>query len=147
MNEQITRTDTSASPAPAPLRRFTVRLPGTPAGARQARILACRRLADWGVPPDDARLVIAELCANAALHGSDPGRTFRLALTLTGADRLRIEVADSRPAHLPAVRRPHDTDGRSGHGLRIVQQLADTWGASSGPGHGKTVWAELGLRT
>ncbi|MGQ4722134.1 ATP-binding protein [Streptomyces tunisiensis] len=59
-----------------------------------------------------AELVVAELAANAVLHGRVPGRCFRLTLVLDpAADRLRIEVSDARGdlRPLPAPRTPRPT--------------------------------------
>lgn len=43
-----------------------------------------------------AEQVVAELAANAVLHGRVPGRDFRLRLTLRTDGALRIEVTDAR---------------------------------------------------
>lgn len=93
---------------------------------------------------DPARLVVAELAANAVLHGRVPGRSFRLTLSVTASGTLRIEVADTRGDHLPAPARV-DTDApaESGYGLLLVEELADRWGVRCGPVPCKTVWAEL----
>jgi anti-sigma regulatory factor (Ser/Thr protein kinase) len=121
-----------------------VPLSATRRGARLARLLAVEQLEDWGLPLDPARLIVAELAANAALHGRVPGRSFRLTLSLTAARTLRVEVADSRGDRLP--RRAGATAGapaESGYGLLLLDELADRWGVRSGPVPCKTVWAEL----
>ncbi|KAK1180014.1 ATP-binding protein [Streptomyces sp. NBS 14/10] len=144
MSQQITRTDTSAS-APAAL-RFAVLLSATRKGARLARLLATEQLRSWGLPFETAALVIAELAANAALHSRVPGRNFRLTLTVTD-DTLRIEVRDPCPERLPTVRRAKEganDPGENGHGLLLVEELADRWGVVPGL-ICKTVWAELTL--
>ena len=61
---------------------FAVQLSATRRGARLARLLTERELDDWGVPSGEAVQVVAELAANAVLHGRVPGRDFRLALRL-----------------------------------------------------------------
>ncbi|MHC0431615.1 ATP-binding protein [Streptomyces sp. O3] len=132
----------TAPPAAKP-REFTARLPATRRGAHLARALAAEQLRDWGWPLDAASVVIAELTANAVLHGHVPGRDFHLALAVTG-DALRVEVTDTRPERLPAVQRPGpDGDSESGRGLLLVEALTDRWGVTSGPAPRKTVWAEL----
>ncbi|MGW3570541.1 ATP-binding protein [Streptomyces sp. NPDC000941] len=144
MSEHFTRTDTSVS-APAAL-RFAVLLSATRKGARLARLLATEQLRSWGLPFETAALVIAELGANAALHSRVPGRNFRLTLTVTG-DTLRIEVRDPCPERLPTVRRPKggtNDPGENGHGLLLVEELADRWGVVPEL-ICKTVWAELAL--
>ncbi|MEU1801168.1 ATP-binding protein [Streptomyces sp. NPDC019937] len=140
MSQQITRTSTSAS-------HYTVLLSATRKGARLARLLATERIRSWGMPHEKAALIVAELAANAALHGRVQGRNFRLSLNRT-SDTLRIEVKDPRADRLPAVR-PKTESGEqpraSGHGLLLVEELADRWGVQVEL-IGKTVWAELDLR-
>ncbi|MFJ2196341.1 ATP-binding protein [Streptomyces violaceusniger] len=104
MSQQITRTDTSVSP-------FTVLLSATRKGARLARLLGTERIRSWGLPHETAALIIAELAANAALHGRVPGRNFRLTLTVTGST-LRIEVRDPRVERLPTVRPAPEHESR-----------------------------------
>ena len=91
--------------------------------------------------------IVAELAANAVLHGRVPGRDFRLTLTATLDATLRIELTDTRADALPAV--PHPTDdptaAESGRGLLLITALATRWGVTSGPAPCKTVWAELDL--
>ncbi|MEU7472803.1 hypothetical protein AB0A94_30500 [Streptomyces sp. NPDC044984] len=68
-----------------------------------------------------ASLLIAELTADAALHGRVQGRNARLALTLTPTT-LRIGVTDARGEHLPLPTPDSGTgaDGESGRGLLLV---------------------------
>ncbi|MEV5463515.1 ATP-binding protein, partial [Streptomyces cellulosae] len=87
----------------APIRNFSIQLSSTPRGARLARLLATGQLRSWGLPPDPARHVIAELATNAVRHDRIPGRDFRLLLHVV-ADTLRIEVTDARDDRLPTPR-------------------------------------------
>ncbi|GGW42055.1 ATP-binding protein [Streptomyces xantholiticus] len=115
-------------------------------GARLARLLTAAQLTRWGVESEPAVQVVAELAANAALHGRVPGRDFRLDLAvLEDGKRLRIEVTDTRGECLP--RRPTGPDDASecGRGLLIVEALADSWGVTPGPVPRKTVWADIDL--
>ncbi|MCP9985997.1 ATP-binding protein [Streptomyces sudanensis] len=97
-----------------PAGTFTQLLSSTRRGARLARLLAVRELHSWGAPDDltdRAELVVAELVANAVLHGRVPGRGFRLALAFDpSAPCLRVEVTDARggvvSAHPPAAPEP-----------------------------------------
>jgi hypothetical protein len=75
MSQDFTRTDTSAySPTAArDTRRFTVQLSATRKGARLARLLAVDQLHSWGIALESPELVVAELAANAALHGARTG--------------------------------------------------------------------------
>ncbi|MGW4104326.1 ATP-binding protein [Streptomyces sp. NPDC004976] len=129
------------------LHQFTVPLSATRRGARLARLLATEQLCSWELPLDPARLIVAELAANATVHGRVPGRSFRLGLTVTAPATLRIEVTDPRGDQLPAqVRATAGADpAESGRGLLLVEEMADRWGVRTGPVPCKTVWAELDL--
>ncbi|MEV5549595.1 ATP-binding protein [Streptomyces sp. NPDC052309] len=122
---------------------FTVQLSATRRGARLARLLTERQLDEWGVPSGEAAQVVAELAANAVLHGRVPGRDFRLELKLGADGTLRIEVTDARGDRVPRLPDPVDEDAECGRGLGIVAAYADRWGVDQGPAPAKTVWAEL----
>jgi anti-sigma regulatory factor (Ser/Thr protein kinase) len=143
VTQEITRTEHSAL-----TRQFTVQLSPTRRGARLARLLATAHLGDWGLPREPAVNIVAELAANAAVHGRVPGRDFRLGLTVHRDALLRIEVSDARWERLPpapgTVDLPAD-EAESGSGLLIVGALADRWGIDVGPAPRKAVWAELDL--
>jgi anti-sigma regulatory factor (Ser/Thr protein kinase) len=117
-------------------------LSATRRGARLARRLAVAHLADWGRPYESAAQIVAELAANAIIHGRVPGRDFRMSLTLASDGTVRIEVTDVRGERLPVTTAaaPH---AESGRGLLLVAALADRWGVTEGPAPCKTVWAEL----
>lgn len=97
-----------------------------------------------------ARLLVAELAANAVRHGRVPGRDFRLTLLVTPPATLRIEVTDTRwerlPVRMTTAPAPLDAPAESGYGLLLVEELADRWGVQEGPVPTKTVWAEVQLR-
>ncbi|MFJ9523153.1 ATP-binding protein [Kitasatospora sp. NPDC101801] len=107
-----------------------------PVGA--SRSFTRTALVDWGWPDlDDVLLLVAELVANATLHGGGP-----IDLLLdANSKRLRIEVNDAS-ALLPAPREPHHPARPGGHGLFIVSRTCRRWGATPQP-WGKTVWAEI----
>ncbi|MFJ1738801.1 ATP-binding protein [Streptomyces microflavus] len=123
--------------------QFAVQLSATRRGARLARLLATEQLRSWGLPLEDASLVIGELATNAALHGYVPGRDFRILLSVYD-DVLRIEVADTRGDSLPQKQEPA-ADSESGRGLLLVEVLSVRWGTEHGPFPRKTVWAEVAL--
>ncbi|MFD5201199.1 ATP-binding protein [Streptomyces sp. NPDC058375] len=123
--------------------QFAVQLSATRRGARLARLLATEQLRAWGLPLEDASLVIGELATNAALHGYVPGRDFRILLSVYG-DTLRIEVSDTRGDRLPAKAEP-SAASESGRGLLLVEALSVRWGTEHGPFPRKTVWAEVAL--
>ncbi|MFE4423207.1 ATP-binding protein [Streptomyces sp. NPDC056817] len=132
-----------------PVRTFTQRFSASRRGARLARLLAAHQLTEWGHPRgteahDSVVLVVAELAANAVLHGRVPGRDFALALSFEeGRDVVRIEVTDTHPA-LPARMAP-GPDETGGRGLVLVDALSVDWGLRDRLGPGKTVWAECAL--
>ncbi|MGW5214856.1 ATP-binding protein [Streptomyces sp. NPDC004051] len=135
--------------SPTPARTFAQRFSATRRGARLARLLAAHQFTEWGHPHgteahDTAVLVVAELTANAVLHGRVPGRDFALSLSHDeGRGVVRIEVTDTHPAR-PARLAP-GTDEDGGRGLLLVDALAADWGVHDRLGPGKTVWAECAL--
>jgi anti-anti-sigma regulatory factor/anti-sigma regulatory factor (Ser/Thr protein kinase) len=88
---------------------------------------------------DQAELLADELVTNAVLHARTP---LRLLLELRG-DLLHISVQDQSPRLLRLV--PHDLESEGGRGLRLVEELATSWGAHSRPDGGKAVWCTLRL--
>ncbi|MGW5675048.1 ATP-binding protein [Streptomyces sp. NPDC003860] len=120
--------------------------PATRRGARAVRHAAEQWLAEQLTPEErrdgdlfpNAALLIAELAANAALHGRVRGREARLVAVLS-AEELWVEVTDARGERPPVLRA--DADGESGRGLLLVDALADDWGVLPHRPGGKTVWA------
>ncbi|MFD6414877.1 ATP-binding protein [Streptomyces sp. NPDC060194] len=134
----------------SPVRTFHQLLSSTRRGARLARLLAVTELRSWEAPHDlteRAELVVAELAANAVLHGRRPGRGFRLALAYDpSAGALRVEVTDSRgdlAPRVPPPDAPPDALGSGGRGLALVAALTDHLHTVPYPPSGKTVVAEL----
>lgn len=86
----------------------------------------------------DAVLMTSELVTNAVRHA----HTLLRVMVSIADQTLRVEVSDDDPT-LPVAPDPehHATSGR---GLRIVDDLADTWGITPTT-DGKTVWFELHL--
>ncbi|MFF2330912.1 MULTISPECIES: ATP-binding protein [unclassified Streptomyces] len=143
---------------PFTVRVFAQRFSSTPRGARLARHLALHVMHDWGIPyrsdaSETAALIVAELAANAVTHGRVPGRDFEVRLTHAPGDAqelglLRIEVSDTRGERRPPgpgelVPPPPGSDG--GHGLILVEALADRWAVLDRVPPGKTIRAELDL--
>lgn len=153
-NQKPGRMTQQQGEAPVTVRTFAQRFSATRRGARLARILATHQLDAWGISygsatSDTVALLVAELCANAVLHGSVPGRDVALRLAYDPATILvRIEVSDSHPG-LPAravqeAEAGAEADG--GRGLALVEALAVQWGVSGRSGPGKTVWADVASR-
>ncbi|MET8701941.1 ATP-binding protein [Kitasatospora sp. NPDC004723] len=134
-----------AAPPGGQRRRLT--LAGLSKPVTHARTFTAQALTDWypvhAAPgagdgtAEDVVLLIAELVANAMLHGDGP---LEMVLEVTGA-RLRVEVSDRSPV-MPTLRRPHNPALPGGHGLFIVERTADRWGAEP-HSQGKTIWAEV----
>ncbi|MCX4738484.1 ATP-binding protein [Streptomyces antibioticus] len=129
---------------------LTEQFVSSPRGARLARRLAVRCMAEWGYPPpSDAScavaLVVGELAANAVRHGRAPGHDFGLRLVLDAAEGLvRVEVADAVGEKRPPVTGPSSCpEGESGRGLLLVDALAVRRGTEDRWPVGKTVWAEV----
>lgn len=135
---------------PVTVRVFAQKCSATRRSATLARRLAVWKLDTWGIPygtrlSDTVALLVAELAANAVLHGRVAGRDFELRLMYPyeEAGVVRIEVSDtheSRPN--PSASRQPDPDADGGRGLLIVEAVAARWGVSDRVGPGKTVWAE-----
>jgi anti-sigma regulatory factor (Ser/Thr protein kinase) len=82
---------------------------------------------------DDLKLVATELVDNAYLHGRG-----QIGLVLRRReDRLLLEVIDQGSGQAIKIRE-EAPDG--GWGLRILDQIAERWGAYEGTTH---VWAEI----
>lgn len=123
--------------------RLRIQLSATRRGARLARLLAERQLDEWGMPFEEATQVVAELAANAVLHGRVPGRDFRLELLRRDDGTLRVEVTDARGERRPRLPEEVGELAHGGRGLRIVAGYAHQWGVVDAPAGAKTVWAEL----
>ncbi|MEV5985457.1 ATP-binding protein [Streptomyces sp. NPDC052051] len=129
---------------------FTQLLSSTRRGARLARLLSVTELRLWGAPQaltERAEIVVAELAANAVLHGRVSGRSFRLTLTFDpSAGHLRVEVTDARGDRYPRFPAADAEPGAlclGGRGLSLVAALADHWETVPYPPSGKTVRATL----
>ncbi|GGL39508.1 ATP-binding protein [Streptomyces anthocyanicus] len=141
----------SASQLTSPHLSFTQLLSSTRRGARLARLLTVSQLRSWSAPQDlteRVELVVAELAANAVLHGHVPGRSFRLTLVFDAAAcHLRVDVTDPRgdrwPQAGPVDATPEALLRTGGRGLALVDALTDRWETLAFPPSGKTVRAEL----
>lgn len=127
----------------APLHQFTVPLSATRRGARLARLLAAEQLDAWGLPPDPARLIVANSprtpsCTAASPAGASDSSSpsARPGCCASKWPTPGGEKAPARGSASPAPVEP-------GYGLLLVEELADHWGVLPGPFPCKTVWAEL----
>jgi anti-anti-sigma regulatory factor/anti-sigma regulatory factor (Ser/Thr protein kinase) len=132
----------AAAGRPPPRRRTSMDLDAHPDSPRVARVYVRRVCEDWDIPGEvvpDAIAVANELVTNAIQHTATSGeiRLERRAGTLT------VAVRDGSPR--PAMLHERVGDDRSGNGLRIVADIARTWGCLPHPSGGKVVWAVLSL--
>jgi hypothetical protein len=105
-----------------------------PAAARQAFALFCADLD--GEVATLGSLLLSELVTNAVVHGSANGdSTIELHFAALGRT-LQVEVSDAGSGFDPARQ-------DSGWGLRLVEELAESWGVDEG--RPSRVWFELPL--
>ena len=109
----------------------------------RARALIRRSLTAWGLSGEVASLQLAgsELVTNALVHGSGE---VEVQLAAVGG-LVRLEVVDEGSDTSPQVARAGESDRRGGWGLLVVEQVADRWGAETGPA-GTRVWMERRVR-
>ncbi|GGX07503.1 hypothetical protein GCM10010383_42130 [Streptomyces lomondensis] len=128
-------------------RKFAQLLSSTRRGARLARLLASEQFRAWEVSPavtERGEQIVAELAANAALHGRVRGRDFRLVLRLdTTVGTLRIAVSDARGDQIPVLATAPlpGENAESGRGLLLAQDLRswDAYRAASRRGRGSAL--------
>jgi anti-sigma regulatory factor (Ser/Thr protein kinase) len=103
-------------------------IPGRPEHVSEARAFVAKALGELHRCLDTAVLLTSELVTNAVMHSSSRcagGTVSVLIAELPGG--LRIEVADDgSDLSSPVVR--GDVYASDGHGLFLVQALADHWG-------------------
>jgi anti-sigma regulatory factor (Ser/Thr protein kinase) len=118
-------------------------IPGRPEHVREARAFVAKALGELHPSLDNAVLLTSELVTNSVMHSSsrcDGGTITLLIMESTGG--LRVEVADhGSDLSSPVVR--GDVFASDGHGLFLVQTLADQWGYLRDDS-GTTVWFWLG---
>lgn len=114
-------------------------IPGHPEHVAEARAFVTKVVGDASPSCDVAVLLTSELVTNAVLHSNSRGPSGTVALTLIEmSGGLRVEVADGgSDLSIPAVK--GDVYASEGHGLYLVQALADQWGYLRDE-LGTTVW-------
>jgi two-component sensor histidine kinase len=104
---------------------------------RAARRLVADVLAEADYPgdTDTVLLLVSEVVTNAVRHAAT---SFELTIQVAGPE-VTVAVTDHDQVHRPQVRnpRPQDTSGR---GLRIVDELATSWGTELVDADAKRVW-------
>jgi two-component sensor histidine kinase len=89
----------------------------------------------WSGDHDTVLLLASELVTNAVRHAATP---FELTVSVNGRGVV-VAVVDQDRRHPPRLcdPGPEDTHGR---GLRIVEELSESWGTESMAGDAKRVW-------
>ena len=118
-------------------------LPPEPDSAGRARALVADACRAWALPQlvFTSRLVLSELVANAVEHA----RTGLLVSVARRGSGLYLAVRDGSVA-LPRLLEPSRSSrpDRRGQGLRLVDEVATSWGAMrTHDGTGKVVWASV----
>ncbi|HUY46945.1 MAG TPA: ATP-binding protein [Streptosporangiaceae bacterium] len=128
--------------APAPVLVGSLTVAGRTKNVAEARAFVAKTLGVRHPCADVAVLLCSELVTNAVLHSDsgEPGGTVTVVvLNLSGA--VRVEVIDNGSAsRTPVVK--SEVYVPDGHGLFLVEQLADTWGYNRDE-VGTTVWFRL----
>jgi anti-sigma regulatory factor (Ser/Thr protein kinase) len=121
-------------------RSASIDLPPAVGSVIAARRLVRELLRVWDVPHDheDAALLVTELVSNVVDHVQGEAN---LTLELSLSDAwLRISVADGSSIRPVVQELSHDRP--RGRGMRMVEAIADRWGAEDHQG-GKRVWFDL----
>ena len=115
--------------------------PNEPSSIARARRFVGAQLTDVGADvAGEIAVMVSELATNCVRHTVTD---FAVSVETTRRT-IRVEVTD-RSGGFPVVRSP-DSSEPTGRGLRIVQELADSFGVSELRGSpGKTVWFEVSL--
>jgi serine/threonine-protein kinase RsbW len=116
---------------------------GRPEHVREARTFAARVLADLGPVTETAVLLTSELVTNAVRHSRSRSAGGMVTLViLQDPAGVRIEVTDDgSDTGAPVVKA--DTFASDGHGLLLVQSLAEQWGYLRSGAASTTVWVRL----
>jgi anti-sigma regulatory factor (Ser/Thr protein kinase) len=108
----------------------------------EARSFVGRTLGETHPCTDEAVLLCSELVTNAVLHSESgqPGGTVTV-VVLAFSEAVRIEVVDNGSVRSTPVVKAEVFEP-DGHGLFLVEQLADNWGYTRDT-VGTTVWFRL----
>jgi anti-sigma regulatory factor (Ser/Thr protein kinase) len=117
----------------------TLTVPGRPEHVREARAFAAKALGDLHPALDNVVLLTSELVTNAITHSRSHRRGGAVHVVITESEAgVRVEVCDhGSELSAPVVR--SEVFASDGHGLFLVQSLADQWGYVRDY-NGTTVW-------
>ncbi len=121
----------------------SITIPGRPEHVGAARSFVAKALGEANPITDVAVLLVSETVTNAVLHSNSRRADGTVTVTVIEIDGgLRIEVTDEgSELNIPVVKGHSCVTG--GHGLFLVQSLADQWGYVRDE-LGTTVWFWLG---
>lgn len=116
-----------------------LRLPPTTDSVPLARRFAATQLKNSSGDVDTAVLLVSEVVTNAVLHARS-----EVVLSVEDlGDVVRVEVSDSSP--MPPRLHNFAVESATGRGLRMLDQLARSWGVDTpATGSGKVIWFEVG---
>ena len=119
-------------------RRASIAVSRTSAAPRMARRFVVSTLEKWSVASvcERAELLVSELVTNVIRHAACSPRV----VVIEDDGCVRIEVFDEGPGG--AVQQEPGTTDVGGHGLVLVEALADRWGAAHN-GREHVVWCEF----
>lgn len=132
----------SSEPCHTPVAAGSLTVPGLTRNVAEARAFVAKTLGAGHPCRDVAVLLCSELVTNAVLHSASgqPGGTVTIVVLRLG-DTVRVEVIDHGSASsTPVVK--GEVLAADGHGLFLVDQLADSWGYVLDQ-VGTTVWFRL----
>jgi anti-sigma regulatory factor (Ser/Thr protein kinase) len=125
--------------APVEERRASIVLSPEAASLSAARVFVSSMLELWECEDPDqvARLLTSEIVSNAVRHAAS---TIELEVAMFNQQQLRVRARDEAP-QATVERDPHRPQGEGGHGLQIIESLAERWGVERYEDH-KVVWFE-----
>jgi anti-sigma regulatory factor (Ser/Thr protein kinase) len=114
-------------------------IPGRPEHVREARAFAAKALGDLHPALENIALLTSELVTNAIMHSRSRQHGGAVQVVIAeSAGGVRVEVSDQgSEMTAPVVR--SEVFASDGHGLFLVQALADQWGYVR-KDNGTTVW-------
>jgi anti-sigma regulatory factor (Ser/Thr protein kinase) len=125
--------------APVEERRAAIVLRPEAASLAAARAFVSSMLELWeSEDPDQiARLLTSEVVSNAVRHAAS---TIELEVAMFNDQQLRVRARDEAP-QARVAKDPNRAEGEGGHGLQIIESLAERWGVERYDDH-KVVWFE-----
>ncbi len=122
--------------------RESVTVAGRAERARVARTFTAGVLGPGHPCGDDTALLVSELFGNSVRHSGSGAKGETVTVTVRAADGVvRVEVTDRGGRGMPQLR-PCGSEAESGRELRLVAELAASWGWRRRGGRTVT-WFEL----